>query len=148
MQDTADTARPDRRGGPEAVGVPSGWAIGWSIFAGSILIMVGIFQLIAGLVAIFNNSFYLAVNHWVFQFDTTAWGWIHLILGIVLALSGVGIFTGNLAARTVGVIVAILSSIAAFMWLPYYPLWALVIIALDVAVVWALTAHGRDLRTA
>lgn len=146
MQSTADGGHANQRG--SAAGTKqSGWAMGWAGFAGAILIMVGFFQIIAGLVALFNNSFYVTVNSWIFQFDTTAWGWIHLILGVVLVASGYGIFTGNVVARTVGVLVAILSAIAAFMWLPYYPVWAIAIVALDVAVVWALTAHGRDLST-
>lgn len=143
MNAMTDSKQPNRRGS-QAQSAPSGWAIGWAYFAGCILIMVGIFQLIAGLVAIVNSSFYVAVNSWLFQFDATAWGWIHLVLGVVLVLAGYGIFTGNVVARTVGVIVAILSAVAGFMWLPYYPFWAVVIIALDVAVVWALTVHGRD----
>lgn len=144
MQTAAGGGQASQRG--SGVGAQtSGWAMGWAGFAGSILFIVGFFQMIAGLVAIFNSSFYVTVNSWLFQFDTTVWGWIHLILGVVLAVSGYGIFTGNVAARTVGVIVALISCVAAFMWLPYYPVWALLIIALDVAVVWALTTHGRDL---
>lgn len=123
---------------------PSGWAAGWSVFAGIVLIVTGFFQGIAGLVALFNDEFYVVGQKWVFQFDVTTWGWIHLVLGIVLLLAGFGIFTGNVLARTVGVIVAVVSAIAAFAWLPWYPVWAIMLIALDIAVIWALTAHGRD----
>lgn len=126
---------------------PSGWAIGWTFFAGSILVLVGIFQMIAGIAAIASDDLFVVTQEWVFQFDVTTWGWIHLVLGAVLLLSGIGIFTGNVAARAVGVVLAGLSAIAAFMWLPYYPLWGIVIIALDVAIIWALTTHGRDSRS-
>jgi hypothetical protein len=144
MSDEQRTApMPDSRGA-SAPGQPSGWAIGWAFFAGAMLIMVGFFQAVAGLVALVDDEFYVVGNEWVFQFDTTTWGWIHLIFGVIVLLSGFGIFSGNVAARTVGVIVAMLSAIVAFVWLPYYPVWAIIIIALDVAVVWALTAHGRD----
>ncbi|MCC7078337.1 MAG: hypothetical protein IT198_14535 [Acidimicrobiia bacterium] len=123
----------------------SSWAVGWSAFAGFVLITVGFFQIVAGIVALVDDTFWVVGKEYVFQFDITTWGWIHLILGIILVLSGFGIFAGNVAARTVGVIFAIVSAITAFMWLPWYPVWSIVIIALDVAVIWALTAHGRDI---
>lgn len=124
---------------------PSGWAAGYAGFAGVVLIMVGFFQAIAGLVAIVDDTFYVVGQEYIFQFDVTTWGWIHLIVGVIVLVSGFGIFTGNVAARTVGVIAAAISAIAAFMWLPWYPVWAIVIIALDIAIIWALTAHGRDI---
>lgn len=126
---------------------PSAWAAGYAAFAGVVLIMVGFFQAVAGLVAIIDDEFYVVGREYVFQFDVTTWGWIHLIVGVVVLLSGFGIFSGNVAARTVGVIIAAISALAAFLWLPWYPIWAIVIIALDVAVIWALTMHGRDIRT-
>jgi hypothetical protein len=126
---------------------PSAWAAGYAAFAGVVLVMIGFFQAAAGLVAILDDEFYVVGREYVFQFDVTTWGWIHLILGLVVLASGFGIFTGNVAARTVGVLVAAVSGVAAFLWLPWYPVWAIVIIALDVAVIWALTLHGRDIAT-
>jgi len=123
----------------------SSWAVGWAGFAGVMLIMIGAMDIVQGLVALFNDEFYVVGPEWVFQFDITAWGWIHLILGIVLIASGIGIFSGNVAARTVGVIVAGLAALVNFAWLPYYPVWSIVIIAVCIAVIWALTAHGRDI---
>lgn len=123
---------------------PSMWAAGWSTFAGVVLIMVGFFQGIAGLAAIVNDEFYVVGQEWIFKFDATTWGWIHLVLGIVLLASGFGIFSGNVLARTVGVLVAVVSGIVAFAWLPWYPVWAILIVALDLAIIWALTVHGRD----
>lgn len=123
---------------------PSAWAAGWSMFAGVILVMVGCFQAIAGLVAIVNDEFYVIGHEWIFKFDATTWGWIHLILGIILLASGAGIFSGNVLARTVGVLVALGSAVVSFAWMPWYPVWAILIVALDIAVIWALTAHGRD----
>jgi hypothetical protein len=124
---------------------PSGWAAGYAAFAGVMLIMIGAFQMIAGLVGVLEDEFYVAGQEWVFELDATAWGWIHLLIGVILLASGIGIFSGNVAARTVGVIAAAISATANFMWLPYYPVWSVVIIALNVAIIWALTAHGRDL---
>jgi hypothetical protein len=126
---------------------PSGWAMGWATFAAVMLIITGVWAVLVGIAGIAEDEFYVTTPEWIFQFDATAWGWIHLIVGIVLILSGIGIFSGNVLARTVGVIVAGLSAIANFAWLPYQPVWAVVMIAVDVAVIWALTAHGRDLAT-
>jgi len=123
----------------------SSWAVGWAGFAGVMLIMIGVFDVIQGLVALFNDEFYVVGQEWVFEFDITAWGWIQLILGVILIASGIGIFSGNVAARTVGVIIAGLAAIVNFAWLPYYPVWSIIVIAICVAVIWALTAHGRDI---
>jgi hypothetical protein len=125
---------------------PSGWAIGWITFAAFMMIMIGAFHVIAGLVAIIDDTFYVAGREYVFKFDTTTWGWIHLLVGIVVGLAGISLFSGAIWARTVGVILALISAIAAFAWLPYYPVWGIIIIAMAVAVMWALTAHGRDLQ--
>ncbi len=124
---------------------PSAWAAGYAAFAGVVLILIGFFQAVAGLVAIVDDEFYVVGQEYVFQFDVTTWGWIHLIIGIIVLLAGFGVFTGNVLARTVGVIVAGVSALVAFAWLPWYPIWAVVIIALDIAVIWALTMHGRDI---
>ena len=123
----------------------SNWAIGYEAFAAIMLIVIGFFHAFAGIVALVDDQFYVVGNEWVFQFDVTTWGWIHLLMGLVVLLAGLGIFTGNVVARTVGVVVAAISAIANFLWLPYYPVWSIVIIALDIAIIWALTVHGRDI---
>lgn len=123
----------------------SGWAVGWTFFAAMMMILVGIFQAVAGLVAILDDEFYVATRKYVFQFDITQWGWIHLILGVVVGLSGAYLFTGSVFARTIGVIMALGSAITGFAWLPYEPVWGVLIVAIAVSVIWALTAHGRDL---
>ncbi len=124
---------------------PSFWAMGYAAFAGVILVLVGFFQAIAGLVAIVDDNFYVATQEYIFKFDTTTWGWIHLIVGIIVLASGFGIFSGNVMARTVGVFVAGIAALVSFAWIPYYPVWAILLVLLNVAVIWALTAHGRDL---
>ncbi len=124
---------------------PSGWAMGWATFAAILLILGGVWGVIVGIAGIAQDDFYLVSPDWTLELSTTTWGWVHLIAGVILFLSGVGIFSGNVLARTVGVIVAGLSAIANFAWLPYYPVWAIVAIAVDIAIIWALTAHGRDL---
>lgn len=120
-------------------------AVGLTIFAATILIMVGSFQAIQGIVALANDTFYVVGREYVFQLDVTTWGWIHLLLGALLATAGVFLFRGAVWARTVGVIAAALSALVNFAWLPYYPIWAIAIITLDVFIVWALTVHGRDI---
>ncbi|HPU40497.1 MAG TPA: hypothetical protein PLS63_13075 [Microthrixaceae bacterium] len=125
----------------------SSWAVGYEAFAAIMLMVIGVFHVIAGIVALVEDQFFVVGQKWVFQFDVTTWGWIHLLLGIVVFVSGIGIFSGNVAARTVGVIVAAVSAIASFLWLPYYPVWSVLIIALDIAIIWALTIHGRDIAS-
>jgi hypothetical protein len=141
MTDDAYPARARARG--EAT---SSWAVGFVLFAAIMMIMAGIFQAFDGLVALFNDTFYVATRKYLFQFDATTWGWIHLILGIVVALAGWGLLSGRTWARVVAITVAVLSAIANFLWIPYYPFWALTIITLDVFVIWAVAAHGRDMR--
>jgi hypothetical protein len=123
---------------------PSGWAIGWALFAAVVLITVGCFQVIAGIAAVAEDDVLVKGQEYFLQLDVTQWGWVHLILGAILILSGLGIMTGNVVARTVGVFVAALSAIANFAFIPWYPVWSIAIIAVDIAVIWALTAHGRD----
>jgi len=115
-----------------------------TVFAAVLLIMIGGFQAIQGLVALVNDTFYLTGQEYVFSLDLTAWGWVHLLLGALVAAAGYFVLHGKLWARTVGVIVAAASALFNFAWLPHYPVWGLVIIALDVFVIWALTVHGRD----
>ena len=123
---------------------PSGWAVGFTYFAAVMMILIGVFQAFAGLVAIVNDEFYVETRKYVFRFDATEWGWIHLIVGVLVLLAGIYLLKGSVIARTVGVIMAIISAITAFTWIPYYPVWGIVIVAIAVFVIWALTAHGRD----
>ena len=123
----------------------SGFAVGLTVFAGVMMVMGGALHAIQGLVALFNDEFLVVGKDYVFKFDITTWGWIHLILGIVVALAGVALFRGSVWARVLAVAVACVSMILNFMWMPYYPLWSLTIIALDVFIIWAVTAHGRDI---
>jgi hypothetical protein len=125
---------------------PSGWGVGWSVFAAVMMIMAGIWQGLAGLIAIFENEFYVATRDYLFQFDATTWGWIHLGVGVVVGLAGLGLLAGQTWARVVGIILAVLSAIASFLFIPYYPFWSMLIIAVDIFVIWALTAHGRELK--
>jgi hypothetical protein len=123
----------------------SGGAVGFTVFAGVMMIMAGIWHAIIGFAGILENTFYVTSPNYVFEFDVTTWGWVHLILGIVVAFAGFGVFSGAAWARVVGVTLAALSMIATFAFIPFYPVWSIVIIAVDIGVIWALTAHGRDI---
>jgi len=124
---------------------PSGWAVGFTVFAGVMMIMAGSFQGLAGLVAIFENEFYATTRNYILEFDVTTWGWIHLLLGLLILFAGFAVLSGQTWGRVVGITLASLSALANFAFIPYYPVWSLVIIALDVFVIWALAAHGRDI---
>ena len=123
----------------------SGLAVGFTVFAASMLIVIGVLHALQGFVAVFNDTFYVVGAEWLFQFDVTTWGWIHVVIGLLVAVAGFFVLSGAVWARIVGVLVASLSLVLNSVWLPYYPWWAVIIIALDVFVVWALTLHGRDI---
>lgn len=125
---------------------PSGWAIGWASFAAFMLFIAGTLQFFAGLSAILNDEFYVVGDEYAYKLDVTAWGWIHLVIGIVVFCCGLGILKGHVLGRIVGVLAACGSLVANFLWLPYQPVWSVVIIAICVGVIWALTAHGRDVN--
>ncbi|MFD9539361.1 hypothetical protein [Streptomyces sp. NPDC060022] len=119
-------------------GSGSAWASGGVMFAGVLLLVDGVLAVIKGIAGIASDDVYARINDYTFKFNVTSWGWIHLVLGIVLVIVGVGILKGALWARGVGVGLAALSLIANFMWLPYQPVWAIVSIAIDAFVIWAL----------
>ncbi len=124
---------------------PSGGAVGLTALAGILMLMLGGWWIFAGLVAIVNSEFYVVTQEWIFEFSTTSWGWTHLILGIVVLFAGIGVFSAAVWARTVGAILAGTSGLVAFAWLPYYPVWGILLVTLSVFTIWALTAHGRDI---
>jgi hypothetical protein len=120
----------------------SGWAIGGITFAATMLVLIGIFQAIAGLVAILDDDFYVVTQNYTFDLDTSAWGWIHLLLGIILVVVGYFLFAGAAWAGVTAIVLAVLSAVANFFFIPYYPFWSILVIALDVWVIWALTRPG------
>ncbi|HEY7707368.1 MAG TPA: hypothetical protein VH968_09400 [Gaiellaceae bacterium] len=120
----------------------SGWAVGGITFAGVMMILIGSFQTIAGLVAIIDDDFYVVTQNYTFDIDTTAWGWIHLLLGILILLSGIYLFAGRAWAAVTAVVLAVISAVANFFFIPYYPFWSLLMIGLAVWVIWSLTRPG------
>lgn len=122
----------------------SGWAFGWMIWAAVWMWMLGFFHALAGFAALVEDEILIATPDYLYALDLTTWGWIHLGLGVLVLIAGFSIFNGSVWARTVGVILAVVSTVANFAWLPYYPIWSLVMITANVFVIWALTVHGRD----
>jgi hypothetical protein len=125
---------------------PTGW-VGWILFAAVIMVLTGTFQAIAGLVAIFNDAYYLVPSaDLVVSVDYTGWGWAHLIAGILLIAAGIGVMTGQTWARIVGVVLAAISAIVNIGFLAAYPVWSVIVIALDVVIIYALCVHGREMQ--
>jgi hypothetical protein len=110
------------------------------LFAGVILVLNGALGVLQGIAAIAKDSVYAVGLNYAYRFNVTSWGWIHVVLGVALAVVGVSLMTGATWARWAGVFIAAVSLALQFMFLPYYPLWALVVIALDFFVIWALVA--------
>src|SRR6478735_9996903 len=115
------------------------WADGIGIFAGAALLTVGIFQFLEGVAAAAKDDLFVRTSNYVFSFDLTTWGWIHIVVGILVAVVGGAILAGQRWALLAGIVLAVVSALLNFLWLPYYPVWAVVIIAFDVAVIWALS---------
>ncbi|MFH8572009.1 hypothetical protein [Streptomyces sp. NPDC017993] len=119
---------------------------GWTAFAGTLMIFGGAMAILEGVSAIAKDNVFVATNDYTFAFNVTGWGWVHLILGIVIALAGIALFTGAFWARVVGVTLAGLGMIANFLWAPYYPFWAVALIAVNAFIIWALCTGSREAR--
>ena len=120
------------------------WATGLTAFAAFFMMISGVVTAIQGVVALANSEFYVVGQEYTFEFDITAWGWILLLLGIVVAAVGVFLYMGQTWARWTALVVVALSMIANFAWVPYYPVWGIIVLALDGAVIWALTVDTSE----
>lgn len=117
---------------------------GWLDFAGYLMVVAGTFHIVAGLVALFKNEVLVATQNSLLVFDYTQWGWVHVIFGIVLCLSAASLFTNRFWGRFVAIFLATLSAIANFSFIQAYPLWSIMIIALDVMIIYAVATHPGD----
>jgi hypothetical protein len=125
----------------------SAWT-GWVVFAGVMLMTLGAFQVIEGIVALVKDGFYLVrPAGLVVNVNYNTWGWTHLLIGAVAIVTGLGLFVGNMAARVVGIGIAVLSAIVNLAFIPAYPIWSTIIIALDVIVIYAIIVHGGELKS-
>lgn len=130
--------------GSRRTGAAGAWTSGLAVFAAFMLITVGTFQFLEGLAALINGDFFVVGDEYAFHVDVTVWGWVHLLLGIGLAALGVFVLQGKSFARFTAMGLAALSAVANFLFIPYQPVWSVLVIALNVAVIWALAAYDPD----
>jgi hypothetical protein len=154
MSDTGSTTSPTtgsttgtrRTTRPAPVPEPTGW-VGWLAFAAIMLLMVGTFQIINGLVAIFDPGYYVVTDSGLaLTVDYTVWGWVHLALGALAVGCGLGVLAGQTWARVVGMVFAGVSLLANLGFMAAYPIWSITVVALDVVVIYALAVHGREMQ--
>lgn len=126
---------PDQR---ESHPVRQGVAGGATFAAAILLFVAGLLGLFQGISAVVNDDLIVVGPQYIYQFDTTAWGWIHIVVGVLAMIIAIGMFTGAVWARVAAIVIASLSIIANFLWLPYYPWWSILLIALDLVVIWAV----------
>jgi hypothetical protein len=127
-----------RSGGDEV----SGWAVGGMAFAATLMILIGFFHLIEGLVAIFDDDFFVVSKNYTFDLDTTAFGWIHLIIGLLVLGAGFSLLGRRAYGGVMVIFIAAFSAVANFFFIPYYPFWSILMIALAVWVIWSVTRPG------
>jgi hypothetical protein len=132
-------------GADETYREPTGW-VGWIFFASVLMMLAGIMNAIHGLIAIVNDEWVVWGNRADLYLDLTTWGWEHLAVGVAVLLAGIGLLSGNVLARAVAILLAAIGIIVNFLYIPAYPVWALTVIAINVFVIYALTAHGGELR--
>jgi hypothetical protein len=127
--------------------LPAPVAHGVSVFAGIMLILGGAFEALQAIAAIVNDKYLVVLPNYVYAIDLTVWGWIHLLIGLALVAIGISLLLGQGWARIAGIVVAALAALINFTWLPYSPLWAIVLIAVDVLVIWALVSSRQQARS-
>jgi hypothetical protein len=137
----------ERSAASESYTPMSGW-VGWVAFAATILFISGLFSIVQGLVAIIGpNTYFGTVEGELFLFDVAGWGWYTLLVGALVLLAGIALYSGATWARVVAVILVILQMVGQLLLVPAQPWWSFIIIAVDVLVLYALITHGGDLRT-
>jgi hypothetical protein len=137
---TTNTATPHRAFPREHT---TDWTGGLIVFAGTLMIVAGVWHALAGIAALLNDNLYIATSDYVYSLDLTGWGWGHLVLGALVAVTGGGVLMGRTWGRVVGIVLVTLSLVANFLFIPWYPIWSLVIIALDIVVIGALAVWRR-----
>ena len=126
---------------------PTGW-VGWVVFGAMMMIMVGAFQIVVGLTALFNSGYYVVgEENLLLSVDFTAWGWTHIALGAIAVAAAFGVLAGQMWGRVVGIAMALVSALVNLAFIAAYPLWSIMVITLDVLVIYALAAHGREMQS-
>src|ERR1700712_3884011 len=140
---TLPRPRPDAAREPE----PTGW-LGWVTFGGIVMVMVGFFGIIEGIAALFREQVFLvAKSGLLVSVNFTTWGWVHLVLGLLVASVGCGVLAGQTWARILGVGLVMVNAVVNLAFLAASPAWSVIAISLDVLVIYALIAHGREARS-
>jgi len=124
-------------------GTKQTWARGGTVLAATLLLLVGVFQIFVGIAGLATNNLFVISANYTYEINLTAWGWIHLAIGVIALLTGLALFTGAMWARVVAIAIAAISAVANFFFVPYYPLWSLLIIAVDVFAIWAIANVRR-----
>ncbi|NLV81174.1 MAG: hypothetical protein GXY65_17900 [Rhodococcus sp.] len=140
----SEHARADR----EQMSVEQGIAAGTSMGAAVILITLGVLSLFQGIAAVAEDEVFVRGLEYIYRFDVTGWGWIHIVVGVLMILVGIALMTGATWARATAIVLAALSIVANFLWLPYYPWWSILIIALDIVVIWAISTWNPSRASA
>ncbi len=124
----------------------SGW-VGWIIFAGTMMMLLGVFHMFEGLIALFRHTQINFPNSGLtVQVSYTQWGWLQIIAGALVFLAGLGLFTGQMWARVLGIVLVAISAIVNFVWISMFPFWSITLLVVDFLVIWALIAHGGELK--
>ncbi|MBH0776903.1 hypothetical protein IT779_11475 [Nocardia sp. NEAU-351] len=124
--------------------VRQGIAAGTSVGAAILLLTVGVLSILEGISAVANDDLIVVGPEYIYQFDTTAWGWVHIVLGAILIICAIGLMTGSTWGKVGAIVIAALTIIANFLWLPYYPWWSILVIALSIVVIWAVSTWNPD----
>ncbi|TWF75477.1 hypothetical protein FHX44_111361 [Pseudonocardia hierapolitana] len=122
-----------------------GLVTGLVVFAGTLMVVVGVFHALVGIAALVDDKIYVTTPNYIYSADIAMWGWLHLLLGILVAVVGIAVLRGRAWGRVVGIGLGALGLVANFLFIPYHPLWSVLIIALEVAIIWALATY-RDAR--
>ncbi|MFF7733408.1 MULTISPECIES: hypothetical protein [unclassified Streptomyces] len=134
----APPAPGDRTPDGSGAGGPGDWAAGGLVLGGVLMVVYGLFAVLQGIAAIAGDEVYTSFGQYSFEFDLTAWGWIHLIVGVLVVVAGLGLFTGADWARAASAVVVGLALIANFLWLPYQPFWSIIMIVTGLFVLWSV----------
>ncbi|WP_054811180.1 DUF7144 family membrane protein [Nocardia arizonensis] len=124
--------------------VRAGIAAGTSIGAAILLLTVGVLSIFEGISAVADDDLFVVGPDYIYQFDTTGWGWVHIVLGAVLIVCAIGLMTGSAWGKVAAIVIAALTIIANFLSLPYYPWWSILVIALSIVVIWAVSTWNPD----
>jgi hypothetical protein len=123
----------------------SGWSIGFTVFAATMMIVVGFFQFFEGLAAVIQDDFFVLGRKYAFDLDVSTWGWIHMICGALVIIGGMGLFSGAMWAKVIAIIALMAQMLLNFFYIPYYPVWSLLIIAVAIVCIWAIVQYPRDM---